>query len=258
MTHNASTKSNLQWLHRFGSPPHVYDWLTRYTPWFFWLSIITLSVGIFWGLLIAPPDYQQSETVRIIYVHVPAAILSMGLYMGMAVSSAVGLIWKMRLNFVLARSIAPIGMIFTAIALVTGSVWGKPMWGSWWEWDARLTSELILLFLYIGYLALHSGFRDEKMADESCAWLAIVGSVNVPIIHYSVEWWHTLHQGATISKFAKPSIDISMAIPLFICLAGFALLSAYFVFYHWKSNILIRYQAASWLQLKRESREANL
>ena len=164
----------------------------------------------------APADYQQGESFRIIYVHVPSAWMSLFIYTVMAGAGAVGLIWKVKVADAVARGSAPIGASFTFLALVTGSLWGKPMWGTWWVWDARLTSELILLFLYLGYIALQTAIDDRRTAARAGAILALVGVVNIPIIHYSVEWWHTLHQGPTVTKLGAPAIHISMLIPLLI------------------------------------------
>jgi len=193
-----------------------------------------------WGLAFAPADYQQGDSFRIIYVHVPTAALSMAIYMAMAITAAISLIWRMRLAAIISRNCAPIGAACTFLALATGSLWGKPMWGTWWVWDARLTSELILLFLYLGYMALHDAFEDPEVGSRAASILALVGVINIPIIHYSVEWWHTLHQGATLFKFAKPSIDPSMLWPLLVMLLAFALLSAANVLMRSRNDVLER------------------
>jgi len=187
-----------KFLHKMASPPHFYQLAKTLMPWFAVPGYMLIAYGAFAGLFIAPPDYQQSDAFRIIYVHVPAAYLSMMGYMIMAVAGGIGLIWRMKLAHAVAAAVAPLGAAFTFLALVTGSVWGKPMWGTWWEWgDPRLTSELILLFLYFGYMALRSSIDDVAKADKASAVLALVGAVNVPIIHFSVEWWSSLHQGPT-------------------------------------------------------------
>src|SRR5690606_11734607 len=185
-------------------------------PWTGWPALLLIIIGAVGGLYLAPPDYQQGDAFRIIYVHVPSAWLSMFGYVVMATAAAIGLIWRMKLAHVAANAVAPLGASFTALALATGSIWGRPMWGTWWVWDARLTSELILLFLYFGYMALNRAFEDRKQGDRASAVLALVGVVNVPIIHYSVEWWNTLHQPATITKFGKPSITVDMLWPLLV------------------------------------------
>ena len=212
--------------HRLVSPKYFYNLAVLLTPWFAWLTVLLMIAGLYGGLVFAPADYQQGESFRIIYVHVPSAWMSLFIYIVMAVAGGVGLIWHIKIADVLAKSCAPMGASFTFLALATGSLWGKPMWGTWWVWDARLTSELILLFLYLGYMALQSAFEDRRVAARASAILALVGLVNIPIIHYSVEWWSTLHQGATVSKIAAPSIHIDMLIPLLIMALAF---KAYFV-----------------------------
>ncbi len=177
------------------------------TPWFGWAAAILITAGTLGGLYLAPPDYQQGEGFRIIYVHVPSASMSMFVYVNMAIAAAAGLIWRIKLAHAVAAAAAPIGASFTFLALATGSIWAKPMWGTWWVWDARLTSELVLLFLYFGYMALRAAIDDDNRADRASALLAIIGLVNIPIIKYSVEWWNTLHQPATISKMGKPAMD---------------------------------------------------
>lgn len=211
-----------KWLHPYAKPESAYRLCGQWLPWFSVLALVYLSVGTVWGLAFAPADYQQGDSFRIIYIHVPAAIWSMGAYMAMAIAALIGLVWQIRISDMAAAAIAPVGAALTLIALVTGSVWGKPMWGTWWVWDARLTSELILLFLYLGVIALSHAFEDKKQAAKAAGVLAIVGVVNLPIIHFSVEWWNTLHQGATITKFARPSIANDMLWPLLLNIIGFA------------------------------------
>ena len=219
-------------IYKLASPVHFYQLAGKLLPWLWIPGLLLTLLGIVWGLLFVPPDYQQGDSFRIIYVHVPAAAWSMGVYVTMAVTGAIGLIWRIKLAYWVSRNCAPIGAAFTFLALVTGSLWGKPMWGTYWVWDARLTSELILLFLYLGYMALYEAIPDRDNAARACAVLALVGVVNIPIIHYSVEWWYTLHQGATIFKFAKPSIAPEMLWPLLIMMLAYALLFA--------SNVLAR------------------
>ena len=188
------------------------------------LSITTLflfCLGIYWGLFVAPADYLQGESYRIMYVHVPAAWLSLQVYVIMALAGFVALVWKIKIMEIVSIQCAPIGAYFTLIALFTGMIWGKPTWGTYWVWDARLTSELILLFLYIGIIVLYSAFSDKRQAVKITSLLAIVGLVNIPIIHYSVEWWNTLHQGPTVTKFEKPSMHITMLKPLLYMLFVF-------------------------------------
>jgi heme exporter protein C len=211
-----------KWLHPYAKTETTYQLCGKLLPWFATLALLCLSIGTVWGLGYAPADYQQGDSFRIIYIHVPSAIWSMGVYMSMAIAAFVGLVWQLKLSSMAALAMAPIGAVFTFIALLTGAVWGKPMWGAWWVWDARLTSELILLFLYLGVIALYHAFDDQKTAAKAAGILAIVGVVNLPIIHFSVEWWNTLHQGATITKFAKPSISNDMLWPLLLNIFGFA------------------------------------
>jgi len=207
---------DFNWLHRYASPMNFYSWSLAATPWLGAASAVLFAVGLAGGLIHAPPDYQQGESFRIIYVHVPSAWMSLFIYMVMVSAGTLGLVWHVKLGDMIARACAPIGAWFTFLALATGSLWGKPMWGTYWVWDARLTSELILLFLYLGYIALQGAIEDRRIAARAGAILALVGTVNIPIIHYSVEWWNTLHQGPTVTKFDSPSIDTSMLIPLLV------------------------------------------
>jgi len=206
---------------RYASPKIFYPFAGKLLPWLAGLTLVLLLVGLYLGLFVAPPDYQQGESVRIMFVHVPAAWMSMFVYVVMAAAGAIALSWQVKLAEVLASACAPIGASFTLLALASGSLWGKPMWGTWWAWDARLTSELILFFLYLGFMALQASIDDTRRAARACAILALVGVVNIPIIHFSVEWWNTLHQPASVTKLGKPSIDISMLIPLLLMLAAF-------------------------------------
>lgn len=210
-----------KWLHKYGSPKVFYHTAGWWVPWFAWSAAGLMLVGLYLGLAVAPADYQQGDSFRIIYIHVPSAFLSMAAYMAMATAAAVGMIWRIKVASYAAKAIAPVGATFTLLALLTGAIWGKPTWGTWWQWDARLTSELILLFLYLGFMGLHNAIQDAQVAAKAAGILALVGVVNIPIIHFSVEWWHTLHQGATLSKFAKPSMETSMLIPLLLMIVAF-------------------------------------
>jgi heme exporter protein C len=235
-------------LHKFSSPRNFYVMSGRMIPWFGWSCLLLLVVGMYYGLVKAPPDYQQGDSYRIIFIHVPAAWMSMLVYMVMATSGAIGLIWRIKLSDIMASACAPIGAAFTLITLLTGSLWGKPMWGTWWVWDARLTSELILLFLYLGFIALQASIEDPRNAARAGAVLALVGVVNIPIIHYSVEWWSTLHQGATIAKFDTPSIHIDMLIPLLIMAVAFKLYFVAAVLMRARVGILLREQNSRWVK----------
>jgi heme exporter protein C len=239
---------NWTWLHKFASPPHAYRIAGRLVPWFGWPAFLLIAVGLYGGLVLAPPDYQQGDGVRILYVHAPSAWMSMFVYGTMAVAAAIGLVWRIKLAHAVAAASAPVGAWFTFAALATGSLWGKPMWGAWWVWDARLTSELILLFLYLGYIALRGSFDDRDRADRASAVLAVVGVVNLPIIHYSVFWWNTLHQGSTITKIGKPSITGDMLWPLLVMLLAFTLYYVAVVLVRLRAEILRRERDAAWLR----------
>ncbi len=236
------------WFHKLGSPPHFYRIAGKWIPWLNWIFLILLVAGLYGGLILAPPDYQQGESYRIIFVHVPAAWMSLLIYVVMAVCGAVIIVWRMKLAEVVLISSAPIGASFTFLALVTGSLWGKPMWGTYWVWDARLTSELILLFLYLGIIGLHNAIDDKRTAGRAVAILALVGVVNIPIIHYSVEWWHSLHQGSTITKFGKPTIHWSMLWPLLLMALAFQVYYAMALFHRCRAEILRRERNAKWIE----------
>ena len=197
--------------------------------------------------MFAPADYQQGESYRIIYIHVPSAWMSMFVYLVLAATSAISLVWRLKLAEAVARASAPVGAMYTFLALITGSLWGKPMWGTWWVWDARLTSELILLFLYLGYMALVAAIDDRRTASRAGAILAVVGVVNLPIIHFSVEWWNTLHQGPTVTKFDQPSIALSMLIPLLLMASAFQFHYLYAMLARVRVEILDSERRAGWV-----------
>lgn len=227
------------WLHKLGSPPVLFHLSARSAPWFKWPALALIAAGLVGGLVLAPADYQQGDGFRIIYVHVPSAWLSLLIFAVMAVASAVGLIWRLRMAHAVTAAAAPVGAAFTFLALVTGSLWGKPMWGTYWVWDARLTSELVLLFLYLGYIALVNAFPDRRAGDRAGAVLAILGAIDVPIIHYSVQWWATLHQGASLS-LSGSSIAPSMLWPLLAMIAGFTCYFGWFMSLRLRVEILRR------------------
>src|SRR5947208_6654112 len=193
-------------------------------PWLGGGTLAALVVGLVWSLLVAPPDYQQGESVRIMFIHVPAAWMALSVYLFIAVASAVALVWRHPLAEIAAQAAAPIGAAFTLVCLMTGSLWGRPMWGTWWVWDARLTSVLVLFFLYLGYIALVNAFDDASRGARAGSLLALVGIVNLPIIKFSVDWWNTLHQPASVLRLGGPAIDVSLLIPLLVMALGFALL----------------------------------
>ncbi len=230
-----------------GSPRYFYGVAGKLIPWFMGGFLITLLVGLYYSFA-APPDYQQGESYRIMYIHVPAAWLSMFIYVVMAVSGLISLVWRIKMTEVIVISSAAVGASFTFLALATGSLWGKPMWGAWWVWDARLTSELLLLFLYLGIIALHSAIEDKRVAARAVSILALVGVVNIPIIHYSVEWWNTLHQPASITKMGKPSMDMSMLVPLLIMAISFKLYYGAVVLMRARAEIVERERNARWVQ----------
>jgi heme exporter protein C len=213
-------------MHYFANPARFSRLAGVILPWARWLTAILFAAGLYLSLFYAPADYQQGDTVRIMFVHVPAAWMAMFCYTAMAVASAVALIWKHPLADLAAKATAPVGACFTAIALITGSLWGKPMWGTWWVWDARLTSVLILLFLYLGYVALWEAIEDQQKAAKAAAILALVGFVNVPIIKFSVDWWNTLHQPASVIRMDGPSVHPSMLWPLIVMALAY---KAYFI-----------------------------
>ena len=235
------------WMHKLASPPHFYRISGSLAGWFFWPALALIAVGAFGGLVLAPADYQQGDGFRIIYVHVPSAYLSTLIYAVMAGASAVGLIWRMKLAHAVAAAAAPIGAWFTFLALVTGAIWGKPMWGTYWEWDPRLTSELILLFLYLGFISLRASFEEPNKGDRAAALLALVGVVNIPIIHYSVIWWSSIHQGPTIKKLDAPSITWEMAWPLLTLILGFTLFFVAVLLQRVQAEVLERERNARWV-----------
>ena len=212
---------NWVWFYRLGSPLWFYQTTTRWLPWLSLLAFILLATGLVWGLGFAPQDAKQGNSFRIIYMHVPASFLALAGYFLMAAAGAIGLIWKMKLSYMVMKAAAPIGAALTFLALFTGAVWGKPTWGSYWVWDARITSMLILLFLYFGVLALQYAFHNEEAGNKASAVLALVGTVNIPIIYKSVDWWYTLHQPSTIKLTSAPSMHPDMFQPLLLMILGF-------------------------------------
>ena len=210
-------------MHRFANPNRFLRLGRAVLPWSASLAIVCIGVGLYLALFVSPPDYQQKETVRIMYVHVPSAWMALFVYTSMAISSAVALIWKHPLADLIAKASAPVGVGFTFICLATGSLWGKPMWGTWWVWDARLTSVLILFFLYLGYIALNNAFDDPVRGAKASAVLTLVGAVNLPIIKFSVDWWNTLHQPSSVTRLDTPAVHSSMLWPLLLMAFGFSL-----------------------------------
>ena len=236
------------WFHRLASPPHIYRVAGTLTPWFAWPAGLLIVSALYAGLFLAPPDYQQGEGFRMIYVHAPSAWLSVMIYGVMATAAAVGLIWRMKVAHAAAASCAAIGASFTFVSLVTGMLWGKPMWGTYWVWDPRLTAQLVLLILYLGYMALRSGIDDLGRADRASAVLAIIGVVNLPTIRYSVEWWNSIHQAPSVMKMERPSMPFDMLAPLLMMLLGFTLLFAAVMLVRMRAEVLRRERGASWVK----------
>ena len=219
-------------------------------PWLFWLglaSVLLLSVGAVWGLFFAPPDARQGDSYRIMFVHVPAAFVALANYYVMAVAGAVALVWRIRLAGVAMRCCASIGASMTFLALFTGAIWGIPTWGDWWVWDARVTSMLVLLFLYTGVLALRRAIDDPTLAERACAVLSLVGSVNIVIVYKSVDWWYSLHQPASISLLSAPTIHPSMAYPLAVMIVGFYCCYAFGLLGAMRVELLVRDGARRWV-----------
>lgn len=217
-------------------------------PWLAWATLVLFLAGLFWGLVLAPADYQQGESYRIMFIHVPAAWMSLFVYVVMAVTGMIGLVWRIKVAEIVAAHCAPLGASFTFLALTSGMLWGKPMWGAYWVWDARLTSELILLFLYLGIIALQAAIEDRRTAARASAVLALVGLVDIPIIHYSVVWWNTLHQGPTVTKFNAPSIDFSMLLPLLIMAVAFMLYFVTVLLLRVRNELLLRERDSHWVR----------
>lgn len=235
-------------IYRFSSPKHFYSMSGKLIPWLAATSLGLLLLGLYVGFGMAPTHSEQGESYRIIFLHVPAASNSMMIYMIMATSGAIFLIWRIKLADTIAAAAAPIGAAFTFLALVTGSIWGKPTWGTWWQWDARLTSELILLFLYFGYMALRAAMDDRQNAARASSVLALVGVVNIPIIHFSVEWWNTLHQGATVAKIAKPSMEATMLTSMLTMLLALSLFFALVTLIRARGIALQQDSRGSWVE----------
>jgi heme exporter protein C len=234
------TTARIPLLHRYANPAAFGRLSARVMPWSIGATVILLALGVYFALFNSPPDYQQGETVRIMYVHVPAAIMSELVYGAMALAAAAGIIWKHALADLFVKAAAPLGAIFTLICLVAGSLWGKPMWGAWWVWDARLTSELVLFFLYLGYIALVDAFDDPQRGLRAGAILVLVGVVDLPIIKFSVNWWNTLHQPASLMTLSGPKIYGSMLVPLMLMIAGFMAFFITTVILRLESELLAR------------------
>lgn len=239
---------NWQWFHRLGSPRWFYEKTSRWMPWLGVVTVVLLLIGALWGLGFAPADSKQGNSYRIIFIHVPSAFLSLAGYYVMAIAGAIGLIWRMKLSFMVMKSAAPIGALLTFVALTTGAIWGKPTWGTWWVWDARLTSMLILFFLYLGVIALQSAHQSRDLANKASAILSLVGTINIPIIYKSVDWWYTLHQPATLKLTGPSSIDASMAYPLILMIVAFYCLYTCLLLHWTRTEVLSQEQKSHWVK----------
>ncbi len=238
----------MKWLYTMASSAWFYRFSGKIIPWLTAIFAILFIYGLYGGLITAPADYQQGDAFRIIYIHVPAAWMSLFIYIVMAVYAFIALVWRIKLAEVLLISSAPIGAAFTFLALVTGSLWGKPMWGTWWSWDARLTSELLLLFLYWGIIGLYAAIEDKRTASRAVSLLTLIGVVNIPIIHYSVEWWNTLHQGSSVTLTNKPTMDIDMLIPLLVMATAFKVYYGISLLMRARAELVEREPNSKWLK----------
>jgi len=234
--------------HKLGSPPWLYSISGTLLRFLVPLTLLALAVGAVWGLLFTAPDFRQGNSYRIIYIHVPSAVVALAGYYVMAAAGAVSLIWRMKMADIAMKATAPVGAALTFIALFTGSVWGKPTWGTWWVWDARITSMLVLLFLYLGVIALYEAYDNKVAASKACAVLSLVGTVNIPIIYKSVDWWYSLHQPASIKFTGESTIDSSMLYPLLLMIIAFYALFACCLLLNMRTEILQREARTSWVR----------
>ncbi|ADZ92418.1 heme ABC transporter permease [Marinomonas mediterranea] len=239
---------NWSWFHRLAAPKSFYYFSKRWEVFFLCFGALLLIVGVVWGLAFAPQDYLQGNSFRIIYIHVPAAIVAQGFYVAMGVAAFIQIVWRMKLAPVAVQAFAPVGALMAALALITGSIWGRPTWGTWWEWDARITSVLILFIMYLGIIAIHNTYNDRKLSDKLSAVVALVGLINLPIIKYSVDWWNTLHQPATFSLTEKPKMPVEMWLPLLFTVIGLYLVSIGIAFIRMQTYILEREKKTRWVE----------
>ncbi len=237
-----------RWFHQWGSPRWFYERAARWQWMCGWLALIFLLSGSIWGLGYAPVDYQQGNSYRIIYLHVPVAFLAQAIYAVMAACAVALFVWKMKLADIAMQSLAVFGFAFTVLALASGAIWGKPTWGTYWVWDARLTSMLILGFLYLGLIGLRSAIDDPDQAGKACAILVLVGTINLPIIKYSVEWWNTLHQPASLKLTERPAMPASMWVPLLVNIIGYYLVATYLVLGSMRATVIMRERRSMWVK----------
>ena len=232
-----------------GSPPLFFNWSSKIVTWLGISALSFLLLGLYWGLILAPPDYKQGDVFRILYIHVPSAIMGESIFIFMAFCGFINVIWRAKISGMMIKSAAPIGMSFVLLTLLTGSIWGKPTWGTWWVWDARLTSTLILFFIYMALIGLHSTIDDKTKADRAVSILAIVGVAIIPVIKKSVDWWQTLHQPSTFTLTSAPSMSAEMYQPLLLCVIAFYIVFAYFLTLNLRNEVIEREKSKNWVKI---------
>jgi len=232
-----------------GSPPLFFNWSSKIVSWLGISALSFLLLGLYWGLILAPPDYKQGDVFRILYIHVPSAIMGESIFIFMAFCGFINVIWRAKISGMMIKSAAPIGMSFVLLTLLTGSIWGKPTWGTWWVWDARLTSTLILFFIYMALIGLHSTIDDKTKADRAVSILAIVGVAIIPVIKKSVDWWQTLHQPSTFTLTSAPSMSAEMYQPLLLCVIAFYIVFAYLLTLNLRNEVIEREKSKNWVKI---------
>ena len=232
-----------------GSPPLFFNWSSKIVTWLGISAFSFLLLGLYWGLILAPPDYKQGDVFRILYIHVPSAIMGESIFIFMAFCGFINVIWRAKISGMMIKSAAPIGMSFVLLTLLTGSIWGKPTWGTWWVWDARLTSTLILFFIYMALIGLHSTIDDKTKADRAVSILAIVGVAIIPVIKKSVDWWQTLHQPSTFTLTSAPSMSAEMYQPLLLCVIAFYIVFAYLLTLNLRNEVIEREKSKNWVKI---------
>ena len=232
-----------------GSPPLFFNWSSKIVTWLGISALSFLLLGLYWGLILAPPDYKQGDVFRILYIHVPSAIMGESIFIFMAFCGFINVIWRAKISGMMIKSAAPIGMSFVLLTLLTGSIWGKPTWGTWWVWDARLTATLILFFIYMALIGLHSTIDDKTKADRAVSILAIVGVAIIPVIKKSVDWWQTLHQPSTFTLTSAPSMSAEMYQPLLICVIAFYIVFAYLLTLNLRNEVIEREKSKNWVKI---------
>ena len=232
-----------------GSPPLFFNWSSKIVTWLGISALSFLLLGLYWGLILAPPDYKQGDVFRILYIHVPSAIMGESIFIFLAFCGFINVIWRAKISGMMIKSAAPIGMSFVLLTLLTGSIWGKPTWGTWWVWDARLTSTLILFFIYMALIGLHSTIDDKTKADRAVSILAIVGVAIIPVIKKSVDWWQTLHQPSTFTLTSAPSMSAEMYQPLLLCVIAFYIVFAYLLTLNLRNEVIEREKSKNWVKI---------